>query len=133
MPLALLAASPCHGAQAQRTAGQSSGPPLGPALKALVAYGALVAASVAVLAQACSLLPPGLAATLDRVQLLPAGLQQAVPQPGGPSEAPFAWVGARAAQQSPFQPPSPLLPAAGLQPGLGLHWYLLAQAFPRFR
>lgn len=57
----------------------------------------------------------------------------AVPAPPPSSPGSVDWVGSRTAQQSPFEPPAPLLRAAALQPGLGLQWYLLAQAFPKFR
>lgn len=110
--------------------GQAQGPPL----KQLVAYCALVAGTLAALPQLARLLPPPAGAQLSA--LLGVGQWHPfVPQPvhADANADPLAWVGARTGQQQLYQHGGPLLPAAALQPGLGLHWYLLAQAFPQFR
>lgn len=103
-------------------------------LKQLAAYWVLLATTLAALLQLARLLPPPAGAQLSG--LLGLGRWQPfVPplQQGSDSSDALAWVGARAGQQQLYQHGGPLLPATLLQPGLGLHWYLLAQAFPQFR
>ena len=120
--------------------------PVGTAIaptKPLAAYCCCFAASVAALLHLRALLPPLQAAQLYQ-WMGPAGWQAAAlslvdcqphqqQQQQQQQADPLAWVGARASQQPLHQAAAALLPAASLQPGLGLHWYLLAQTFPKFR
>jgi hypothetical protein len=125
---------------ASSSIGSGGRSPLGAAIadaKPLAAYCCCFAASAAALLYVRALLPPLQAAQLDQ-WIAPAGWQQAavslVDQQHQLQQVdPLAWVGARASQQQPHQAAAALLPAASLQPGLGLHWYLLAQTFPKFR
>ena len=131
VPLAMLAAR----AAGHSRPSSSSTSPLPAALGPIAAYCGLAAATLAALPSLAQLLPPGATAwagcllgSAGGLALWPAA-QQAL------AGDPLAWVGGRASQQDAFQlgGAPPLLPAASLQPGLGLHWYLMAQAFPRFR
>lgn len=128
VPLGLLAAS------RHSTAGSGSGSAAaaqeGMALRRLAGYLCCWAATAATLACAHEALPPGLVAAVGFL-----GWRDAVPPASAASLAgdPLAWVGARAAQQPAHLSGAVVLPAASLEPGLGLHWYLLAQSFPQFR
>jgi hypothetical protein len=105
--------------------------------KAVAAYGCAAAVVAGALLQLVDALQPPTAARLHHWLGL-AGWRLSLPSsplPGtdGAGSDPLAWVGWRVDQQPMHLRPSLLLPAASLQPGLGLHWYLMAQAFPRFR
>lgn len=105
-----------------------------PVLRCLAAYTCCFAATTASLSQAQRLLPPQHALVMG--QWLGLGSWQAAVPAVTLAELqhdPLAWVGARITQQPLHQHSAVVLPAASLQPGLGLHWYLLAQAFPQFR
>ena len=105
-----------------------------PPVRQLAAYWGLLAATLAALPQLARLLPPPARAQLTALLGLSRWQPFVLPvQPGSQSPDPLVWVGARAGQQQLYQHGGPLLPATALQPGLGLHWYLLAQAFPQFR
>ncbi|PRW58222.1 3-oxoacyl-ACP reductase [Chlorella sorokiniana] len=138
-PGAVLLAVPVSMLAAQRAQHSCSMPSSGctaqrSLLKQLAAYWALLTATLATFHQLARLLPPPAGAQLSA--LLGFGRWQPTVQPLQQSSEPadtLAWVGARAGQQQLYQHGGPLLPAAALQPGLGLHWYLLAQAFPQFR
>lgn len=96
----------------------------------IAGYMCCFAATAAALAHAQRALPPGLAAAVGL-----AGGHAAAPavSPADLAADPLAWVGARVAQQPPHLGSAAVLPAASLEPGLGLQWYLLAQTFPQFR
>ncbi|KAL4437106.1 hypothetical protein ABPG75_004245 [Micractinium tetrahymenae] len=102
----------------------------GIALRRLAGYLCCFAGSAAALAHAGHMLPPSLAAAVGL-----AGGHGAAPavSPTDLAADPLAWVGARVAQQQPHLGRAAVLPAASLEPGLGLQWYLLAQSFPQFR
>ena len=133
-PLALLAATPP--AAAPNANGNTAAKPAAPlpTVKRLAPFACALIVAAAVLPQVFRLLPPHAAMALDG-WLGVAGWQAAVPalQPQQRGNDPLHWVGARIAQQPAQAAAVAVLPAASLQPGLGLHWYLLAQAFPQFR
>ncbi len=133
VPLALLAAS------WQRSSGGSGGvsgsdsgaaPHVRVVARRLAGYLCCFAATAAALGHARSALPPVVAAAVG----LAGGRSEApAVQPADLAADPLAWVGTRVAQQPPHLRDAVVLPAATLEPGLGLHWYLLAQCFPQYR
>ncbi|KAL4424807.1 hypothetical protein ABPG77_000847 [Micractinium sp. CCAP 211/92] len=133
VPLALLAAS------WQRSSGGSGGasgsdsgaaPHVRVVARRLAGYLCCFAATAAALGHARSALPPVVAAAVG----LAGGRSEApAVRPADLAADPLAWVGTRVAQQPPHLRDAVVLPAATLEPGLGLHWYLLAQCFPQYR